>query len=636
MTAREAWKEENDGYDADVCGDKLGGQMYKVMCDLHCVEDAVVKGNHAILKSMKTIEKHLVSTIKKMMGFYTNEMFEKIKETQTQINANDEGMSDILTSYMKQGMDQNTEYSDQIIDSIRDNVIPPMQKIQEDIGKVNENLEIINSWLQSNEVLNPPEMDFRRNLSSKSAWLRSSPLHDLHVAFGATSDAYVDLVRSLHGMEASSGIDDDSISRVLKSLERAVKFHAVESIAALKNHNFTEAARRVAALTLEMRRAQALVPSARTSASSSLKRRSASALRNTHRRLLTETSIISSGHADLSAFHDAQLAIMIRASNVRELSDQAEHFAAADMMVRFDAEILRAKRAYTEYLSAARNHLKKRAIALGDLQQLLRNHNGCTATGDLQRTSVNMAVMTNAEERHLFALQEAWRDISDSVSQIATLLVDGGLLVHHIRLTVGVANTSTLVDHPLRGDLEEHSLSLERRLKSVLDEDAGAFMHQVNRAFTLSQSLADMWAAAGLERPEVELSTVQNAWARVSKAAQELYTDLQPGRSLRYMLLLTAAETSLGNVVETFPPPNICRQNKLSEGAALWRKEPEQNATQVLLLAKNGEALRCDLRSGKIELLGPSALGNFKSQAPSKATAGLAPVDLGSFLLPLM
>ena len=55
----------------------------KTFCDLHCIVDAVEKGNRAMLTSMKGLEGHLVNTVYDMLQFYATEMFERLKETGT-------------------------------------------------------------------------------------------------------------------------------------------------------------------------------------------------------------------------------------------------------------------------------------------------------------------------------------------------------------------------------------------------------------------------------------------------------------------------------------------------------------------------------------------------------------------------
>merc|ERR1719343_468173 len=113
-TAWGAWKDENDA--ADSCGDFVEGQMYKVFCDMHCIEDAVMKGNSAVLKSMKTLETHILATVKDMLEFHTTEIFDKLKETQALVSHGDNQIHTALTSYAEQLTKASNDNTKQIID----------------------------------------------------------------------------------------------------------------------------------------------------------------------------------------------------------------------------------------------------------------------------------------------------------------------------------------------------------------------------------------------------------------------------------------------------------------------------------------------------------------------------------------
>merc|ERR1719343_1852340 len=151
------------------------------------------------------MEGHLLSTVKEMMHFYTNEVFEKVKETQTQINTNDKGLSKMLTAYVKQLTDQNHEYADKQNKDIANFVIPPLQKIQEDIGIVNGNLDIMHGWLTSNEVLNPPEPELLQNKNT-----HNDSLTVLKDSLGDAAHAALDLIHGLHtNVKDSEGLDEE-------------------------------------------------------------------------------------------------------------------------------------------------------------------------------------------------------------------------------------------------------------------------------------------------------------------------------------------------------------------------------------------------------------------------------------------
>ncbi|CAJ1342225.1 unnamed protein product [Effrenium voratum] len=115
MLAREAWKDENDNIDSQFCSFVDNQDMYQTFCNLHCVEDAVVKGNFAVLKSMKGLdEKYLIETVHSMLLHYAKQSSEHLAAIQQQINTNSanmmDGLESFLTTYFTQGFDQATTY----------------------------------------------------------------------------------------------------------------------------------------------------------------------------------------------------------------------------------------------------------------------------------------------------------------------------------------------------------------------------------------------------------------------------------------------------------------------------------------------------------------------------------------------
>merc|ERR1719412_2111726 len=113
MTTRLAWIASNNKLDS--CEDIKEGQLYKVFCDLHCLEDAVLNGNHAILKSLHSLRDDLLQQLNKYMFDYTQRIFNKVKETQNLINHNDRELNNIMTDYTQQIMKQATDYTQQIM-----------------------------------------------------------------------------------------------------------------------------------------------------------------------------------------------------------------------------------------------------------------------------------------------------------------------------------------------------------------------------------------------------------------------------------------------------------------------------------------------------------------------------------------
>merc|ERR1711871_26189 len=147
----------------DDCSDFSESMIFKVYCDLHCIEDAVVNGQHAILKSMKTQEQHIVSTVNDVVAHYTGEVFEKLKETQRQSTHNAKQLKSIMDNYFGQVMDSSYEYASSLTNQLNvqlnalnknmgDTIVPPMMTLQKHINTVNENLMSLNVWLQKQSV----------------------------------------------------------------------------------------------------------------------------------------------------------------------------------------------------------------------------------------------------------------------------------------------------------------------------------------------------------------------------------------------------------------------------------------------------------------------------------------------------
>merc|ERR550532_2086794 len=148
-TARKAWKEENDA--TDTCAEFDEGQIWKQFCDMYCIEDAVVKGNSAVLRSLKGLEGHVLTHLHDMIQFYTTEVFDKVRETQEQINHNDVQLNTNLEEYVKQLHEQQATLAGQLNENLNtqlnqlninnhQSVDRVGQQLQTDIKSVNENI----------------------------------------------------------------------------------------------------------------------------------------------------------------------------------------------------------------------------------------------------------------------------------------------------------------------------------------------------------------------------------------------------------------------------------------------------------------------------------------------------------------
>merc|ERR1719230_2293259 len=139
-----------------------------------------------------------------------------------------------------------------------------------------------------------------------------------------------------------------------------------------------------------------------------------------------------------------------------------------------------------------------------------------------------MAELDLAESNHMQALSKAWRDTASGLTRMANLLVDGGLLLHHMRLAaVGAqAKDGRSLDHQIEHSLNKHS---------------GLLVKQVSQAFDLSQLLSNMWADGMMDAPKDELVQMRNAWSRLKSASRKLQKKLKAGGELQEALVLLAS-----------------------------------------------------------------------------------------------
>lgn len=613
LVERTEWNRKNAQRD-DKCGDigDMPGHMYKVYCDMHCLEDAVLKGNSAILRTMKSLESHIVTTLHDIIKHYTTETFEKIKETQSQITHNDKQTVDILTDYVGQIMNQNTEYTTALNKAIG-GIVPPLNKLQKDIITVNKNLITVKGWLKSNSVLNPPKLlqqgVLHETNSSGDMPETNSSIAELHQALSLASDSAMGIVQDLHREPSGAkGFDEETIAAQLLKAQRVLRGRGNQAKEQLLRGDLPAARGHVLALARELQVARAVIarkndePTAET-----FQRRSAKALRPAWAQLGQQFVAVARGQTGLEFFRVEQRAVLGRAATLGELSDQAERYAAAEMMVRFDAEISKAQRSFNDYLQHAQEHLAKRSQALIFLGRSSRTA-GCQDDG-LVQLGHRLAEMDRAEHRARVALHRAWQDSAESLSRLADLLVDGGLLLHHLRLAA-----ASIREAPAKQGLEEQLAMMEAPLHQALAEDGGNFVQQVDRAFTMGQLLADSWSTSGLHVPDPELRELRLAWAKLSRAAGELRDGLRPGGALRRELLLRSLEAVHGPLEAAFPVPPACRTET---GAMLWRSQ--QNS--ALLLTRAGALLHCDLKTKKIV-----------AAAGAKENASGNGINLGDFL----
>eukprot|EP00747_Dinoflagellata_sp_TGD_P161131 gnl/TRDRNA2_/TRDRNA2_178053_c0_seq1.p1 gnl/TRDRNA2_/TRDRNA2_178053_c0~~gnl/TRDRNA2_/TRDRNA2_178053_c0_seq1.p1 ORF type:complete len:818 (-),score=159.38 gnl/TRDRNA2_/TRDRNA2_178053_c0_seq1:161-2467(-) len=659
------YKEENDII--DLCGELIEPSQYKTFCDLHCMEDAILKGNSAILKSMKTQELHMIKTINAMTRFYTNEVFDKLKETQEQINHNGVETTRILTSYFGQVMTASASYAKSLTDQINtqvqqlnknigDFVIPPMTVLQGHMNVINKNLMALAKWLNKHM----PGNEDKKNLADAASVLEqvssnehaemlgtliqrnSSHVTESFASFqhslGECQQALGALIMQVHGgANSAQALDEHKAMPLIDKLKRKLAKASLKAGIALRKGDPAKARKQIVDITAAINEARAglLDAAAPISASEQFQRRTDALLGPARQTTVMHYRTAGDLHAHLLTFHTGQSAIMDRARSLAQLSDQMEHNAAADMLVRFDDEALKAKHSAEQAVTATLAYLNTRATSLKLLEDTTRADR-CNSEGMLQEVGLRLAQQQRAETGHLTVLSRSWQSTADAVTRATDILVDGGLLLHYLRL-VGLSVKLTGSDDKHILGVASALPGVEQAVKSALEEDGMGLIEQTNNFFDLAQKISDLFTSGINEVPEESLDELRVAWSKIRTAASELHEGLLPANhgkevgQIRRSLLLGALSGTQGIALnQRFAPTEESVGHACAKHAdpsapwALWHVEPEGHSVLLDVTgAIQARAVRCDVRSGLLEEVQISEL-NFGT------------ADLGAFLLPLM
>jgi len=399
---------------------------------------------------------------------------------------------------------------------------------------------------------------------------------------------------------------------------KSVTHNSISALQSLMSGNHTEGQKHLNAVTRELLQARASTATAKQGVKEAFARRSTVALAPARKRLRRETATVGNVHIGLLGLTTTQRTIMKRAQSFQELSDQNEFYAASNMLVQFDSAMMKIQRSLGEYLSTAKEYLQGRQAAIRELDKNLKISE-CGSEAAVQLAQARMAEMENAEKQHSKILSGTFQDMAENLAHVADLLVNGGLLAHYLYLTASAVKLSTA---DTSASLPMRLAQAEGPLRAALLAGPGGFLGQVDQAFSLSQSLADMWMWEA-KAPENDLRSLRGAWKNVQKAAKELDEQLQPEGVLRRMLLLKALDGQGEDLQKTFPVPAACR-SKVSEGALLWQlATSDKNA---VLLASDGRHLRCQLNSGEVTALQEKEVSGIDFHAKNH--------DLGEFLRP--
>ena len=322
--------------------------------------------------------------------------------------------------------------------------------------------------------------------------------------------------------------------------------------------------------------------------------------------------------SNMASMQQDQLAVMGHVNSFQQLSDQIEQTAAAEMLVKFDSEVVNVHRGFADYMHSSMGFLRLQASALATLR-LSSQTAGCQSPDKIRQVGVQLAELDRAGKRHLLALSQAWQVTSDSLLRLTDLLGDGGLLVHYVWLT----SRAVSIEDTAGGNASLAVLftAAEKHTQQALKTDMGKFVLQVRRAFSISQHLVDMWDGAEMGPPAAEVAILRGAWNKVQLAARGLRGSLQPGGQLWTNLMLSSLERVHGKLSRRFPPPGACAKASESHDAALW-SDVQGGQKAALLLTRAGRWLQCDPRSGKLS----TAIRGQNSRSE----------DLGAFLTKLM
>ncbi|CAJ1416515.1 unnamed protein product [Effrenium voratum] len=561
MDAYEDWKEENDMADRVVCGRGEQFSLYKAFCDLHCIEDAVLKGNMAVLKSMKGLERHLLEVTQNMLHHYITQVTDDFAEKFNQL-----GQYQQQASLSELGA---TQYRDGLSKSLLETALTeadPEQALHRHLDSLRGKLDEAAAWLHSDGTAKSDGQSSVLQLA-----VNSTQEARLQRAVAATVESLARLAAELHGQRHSAhdlGLKEDQAVDMLRSTGRLLAHH-VQTLKAAPSASAAAAAAEKAARTLQQAHGR-LKGQLRETAAQSMQRRAGSLLEPAGELLMSHMATVSEAGASLAFFREEQRLIMSRVSSLQDLSDEVEMLAAAELLVKFDAELASSHHSFSQFVAAGREYVKGKYEVIRMIQEAVQATKHCRSSFSLKTIAKKIA---RADKAHL-----------------SMKTAEGGLLLHFLRVASLDVNAS--VDGIRAGTVSEALLVLEPALASALGVGFAAFLRQVKRAFLMSSILLNALHDNFLDAPDEDMHSLVSSWGMVQQAAQQLLDGLQGG-PLRQQLLLSALMRHLSaassSVAETFPAPVACRHN----GEALWKLDGN-----VATLMSDAGAFQCDLATG--------------------------------------
>ncbi|CAE7788801.1 unnamed protein product, partial [Symbiodinium sp. KB8] len=574
-SAQQRYYGENEAY--DTCSDYTDGQMFKTFCDMHCIEDAVLKGNSAILKSLKTQETHVVTTLHDMLKWYTTELFDKLKETQDQSSQNFLEQERVLKAYFEQMADMETGYANQVntqidqlgvdINSRFKNNVDHLNVLQKHLKTVNDNIISLANWLgnqpmfatDDDHTFTPPHSvlqgaDPSRIVDTKGISVQKPPHVEAQENFGAAQMALADLLAQIHqAYSVDSASDEEQIVPLLSGLQ--AELHQLR---------------------------HKLLPSPQAAVNAS--RGVVQALRQatTGLRALPKQGVEALVVAGISSSL-SQFGMSPSFAGVNQDSQQDRRYDYQKLMTSIHRDV-------SEYIQKAKVHVNAHK---GTLLQLLSANATQSCKSSIVETGRLVAEMQRTEEDHVLSLLRTWKTLAENLDSLANLLVEGELLHSELHRSAVLDDSATEGLLAAAGedtgslDLAAYLSLIEESLARSLSSNLLPFMKQLSQAFDLSQFLADMWVFGSFDVPETELTLVQTAWSRATKTAHGLLaqnSSMLPFRLLR--LAVERAEEAMAT--NLFMAPDIC-----TSGMQLWN----MTSGHALVFDDKGRFYECDLKS---------------------------------------
>merc|ERR1719198_2684205 len=307
-------------------------------------------------------------------------------------------------------------------------------------------------------------------------------------------------------------------------------------------------------------------------------RKAQTALFPAHRRMRKEFGNIGTMHMTSLTFRAAQRTLMENASSLSALSEQVELGQATDLLLKFEDLSQEMHRTVADYMDWAWLHLDARNKVLEELRSA-SSADTCNTDRTLDGIGERLVQMDTAESNHVKALTKAWRDTASGLTRMTNLLVDGGLLVHFMRLSASNVK-------PQDGKVLEHQVHYS------VNKHGSMLVQQVSKAFDMSQILSNMYSDGLMDAPQDELVQIRSAWARLRQASRQLEKKLKAGGELHQGLLLLASRgqksttellqsASISRDMGSFLKPLILNHKKARVSKAQRKQSKTKGAKQA-------------------------------------------------------